>query len=80
MSAKHATISIWQRNEDGYGAELNGFALEVRWRPESDHAPRGFVWSAVSPSGARTVGAESEEEIEVAMGIAEDVAHGRPHD
>ncbi|HVY49081.1 MAG TPA: hypothetical protein VHB21_24495 [Minicystis sp.] len=76
--SKHATVSIWQRHEDGsYAAELNGFHLTVRWTAETDEHPRGFVWTAVTPTGQRLSARESEEEIEVAMGIAEDIAEGR---
>jgi hypothetical protein len=44
---RHATISAWKREEDGsYAAELNGWALHVRWHPESATSPRGFTWDA----------------------------------
>lgn len=82
---KHATVSAWQRAEDGsYRAEINGWQLEVRWRPEPSHgAPasgppghrRGFYWKATSPLGEKHVAREVEEEIELAMAAAEQVAH-----
>ena len=69
---KHATVSAWQRDHDGtYSAELNGYALKVSWRPESEHEPRGFLWEAVAPDGTRLSSRESHEEIEIAMAEAE---------
>jgi hypothetical protein len=75
---KHATISAWHREEDGsYHAELHGHRLAVRWRPESDAGHRGFLWSAVTPSGQKIEASHVEEEMEVAMGHAEEVAEGK---
>lgn len=74
MSAmRHATISAWQRHEDGsYAAELHGWTLRVRWRPErGEHERRGFLWSAEGP-GRKLAGDEIFEEIEVAMAHAEE--------
>ena len=79
MSAtRHATISAWQRHEDGsYAAELHGWTLHVRWRPErpavkggAEAQRRGFHWEA-EKLGARLVADEIFEEIEVAMAHAE---------
>jgi hypothetical protein len=72
---RHATISAWQRQEDGsYAAEIGGWTLRVRWRPESTgttHSPaRGFVWEA-GRALQKLSGAELFEEIELAMADAE---------
>jgi hypothetical protein len=73
--SKHATVSAWRREEDGsYCAEINGFQLHVKWRPESPDQRRGFTWTATSPAGTKYRAEEIEEEIEVAMGHAEEVA------
>ena len=70
---KHATVSAWQREHDGsYKAELHGWELRVRWRPESPVAQRGFFWSAFQPAlDKRVDDREIHEEIEEAMSEAE---------
>jgi hypothetical protein len=73
---RHPTISAWQRHEDGnYSAEIQGWALRVKWHPEPIGGPaegrrRGFSWSA-EQGGKKLVSEEIFEEIEVAMGHAE---------
>ncbi len=70
---KHPTISAWHREEDGsYKADLEGFSLEVTWRPESKDARRGFSWKAAAPDGRVYEADDVLEEIEQAMGMAED--------
>lgn len=73
MSAKHATISAWQRHEDGvYKAEINGWELEVKWRPEGKgEERRGFLWQA-EREGKKLSGDAACEEMEVAMALAEE--------
>ena len=68
---RHATISAWQRHEDGsYAAELNGWSLHVVWHPE-ERGPRGFSWRA--EQGDKKLASEDvHEEIEVAMAEAEE--------
>ena len=75
---RHATISAWQRHEDGsYAAEIEGWALRVKWHPESAEAHRGFSWQA-EHEGQKLVSQEISEEIEVAMAHAEEQAeHAR---
>ena len=76
--SKHATMSLWTRAEDGhYEAEVAGSRLEVRWHAEDEENPRGFTWEVRGPTGIVLSSHEREEEIEVAMGMAEDVAEGR---
>lgn len=68
----HATMPAWQRQEDGsYAAEINGWNLRVKWRPETATEGRGFLWEARSPGGRKRTAHESHEEIEVAMAEAE---------
>jgi hypothetical protein len=82
---RHPTISAWQRQEDGsYAAEIDGWALQVRWRPESPGSThggheerRGFLWTA-EQAGKRLAAEEVSEEIEVAMGQAEAAIDPRP--
>ncbi len=70
---KHPTLSAWHREEDGsYKADIEGFALTVTWRPESKEARRGFSWSAASPEGRVFAAEDVSEEIEAAMGTAEE--------
>jgi hypothetical protein len=70
---KHPTLSAWHREEDGsYKAEHEGFELLVTWRPESKDARRGFLWKATSPDGKTYEAGDVVEEIEEAMGTAED--------
>lgn len=80
MSAMtHATISAWQRQEDGsYAAEINGFHLHVTWRPETAPGGRGFLWSARGPDGVKRRAHEAHEEIELAMAEAEACAGPAP--
>ena len=71
----HATMSAWQRDHDGsYKAELHGWSLRVRWRPESPGARRGFYWQAERTGSRPLVNPEIHEEIEVAMAHAEQFA------
>lgn len=78
----HATIPAWQRDHDGsYGAELHGWSLRVRWRPEAENGERGFWWEASypGPPARKMVSRELHEEIEIAMAHAENwVAPGNP--
>lgn len=86
---RHATISAWQRHEDGsYAAEINGWNLKVMWRPETPAynagsgvpAPlterRGFLWEAEKEGAAKLAAADVSEEIEVAMALAEAAVEG----
>lgn len=67
---KHATISAWQRHEDGsYAAELHGWTLRVVWHPE-ESGQRGFSWRA-ERGDEKLASGEIHEEIEVAMAEAE---------
>lgn len=75
----HATISLWQREEDGsYRAEQSGWKLHVRWLPETPKGgEHGFRWVAEGPEGEKVDAPETLEEIEIAMMQAEHVAnHG----
>jgi hypothetical protein len=75
---KHATVSAWQRQEDGsYAADINGWSLRVKWRPESPTERRGFHWFA-QREGVKLHSHEIHEEIEVAMALAEEVAAPDP--
>ena len=71
---RHATISAWQRHEDGsYAAEINGWALKVTWRPESalkEGERRGFLWE-IEREGKKQAATDVCEEMEVAMAHAE---------
>ena len=72
----HATVSLWQREEDGsYQAEKHGWKLHVSWTPEPPPGkggkPRGFTWKAEGPGGKKAESAESLEEVELAMAQAE---------
>jgi len=68
---RHPTISAWQRQEDGsYAAEINDWSLRVTWHPELDGG-RGFTWAA-ERDGEKVTSEEIFEEIEVAMGAAEE--------
>ena len=72
---RHATISAWQRHEDGsYAAEINGWALRVKWHPE-ESGRRGFSWEA-ERGEERLRSEDVHEEIEIAMAEAE--AHTEP--
>lgn len=69
---RHATISAWQRHEDGsYAAEINGWNLKVKWRPESPDERRGFLWEAEKEGGSKLAASAVCEEMEVAMAEAE---------
>ena len=72
----HATISLWQREEDGsYQAEQSGWKLHVSWIPEpAKGGEHGFRWVADGPEGKKVEAPEILEEIEVAMMQAEFVA------
>ncbi len=71
MSHRHATISAWQRHEEGgYHAEIEGWTLVVEWHPETETTPRGFSWKA-QKDGDKLVSEDLYEEIEVAMADAE---------
>jgi len=81
---RHATISAWQRHEDGsYAAEINGWNLKVKWRPEGpaqanapsgqtpDGERRGFLWEAEREGKSKLAATDVCEEMEVAMAEAE---------
>ena len=71
----HATVSAWNRREDGsYAAEINGWNLRVKWRPETAAEGRGFLWEARGPNRERLSSHEVHEEIELAMAEAEQCA------
>jgi hypothetical protein len=84
---RHPTISAWQREEDGsYAAEIDGWSLRVAWHHEGAerfHGQRGFTWTA-ERDDEKLSGDELFEEIEVAMGQAEEhvapdpAAHAKP--
>lgn len=79
----HATVSAWHREEDGsYAAEINGWNLHVKWRPETATGERGFFWTARGPGGVRRDAHDTHEEIEVAMAEAElcAVPDPKPHE
>ncbi len=68
---RHATISAWQRHEDGsYAAELHGWTLRVVWHPE-ESGRRGFSWQA-EQGDKKLRSTEVHEEIELAMVEAEE--------
>lgn len=70
---KHATLSKWNRAEDGsYEAEIAGWTLKVAWRPQRGDEPRGFTWTA-KKGDAKLSGRDVHEEIETAMVDAETV-------
>jgi hypothetical protein len=73
MTTKHATVNMWQREEDGsYHTELDGHALHVRWQaPRRFDDPRGFAWDATLANGTVVRGDDLVEEPEVAMACAE---------
>ncbi|MFO0758983.1 MAG: hypothetical protein U0359_20995 [Byssovorax sp.] len=72
---QHATISAWQREEDGsYKADLDGWELVVSWRPESASTRRGFFWEAKKGEEHKVRSRELHEEIELAMVAAEKYA------
>ncbi|MFT3774531.1 MAG: hypothetical protein QM820_54940 [Minicystis sp.] len=74
---RHATISAWQRHEDGsYAAEINGWNLKVTWQPEKPGERRGFLWSAEKEGGSKLAATEVSEEMEVAMAHAEQAIEG----
>jgi hypothetical protein len=76
---RHATISAWQRqHEDGsFAAEINGWNLHVKWIPEGRSERRGFVWAA-ERSGVKRAGSDVQEEMEVAMALAEEAIEAEP--
>jgi hypothetical protein len=68
----HANVQAWQREEDGsYASHVDDFKLSVKWRPEKPGERRGFLWKVEGPGGYSAEAAEVEEEIEVAMALAE---------
>lgn len=69
---RHATISAWQREHEdpSYAAEIKGWNLRVRWRPEGAGERRGFLWEAERGS-TKLKAADVAEEMEVAMAAAE---------
>lgn len=68
---RHPTIRAWAREEDGtYKAELHGFAVHVSWTPGEVAGQRGFGWKAERDEVV-LASEHLEEEIEVAMGLAE---------
>ena len=71
-----ASISLWQREEDGsYQAEKDGRTLHVSWTPDSAKGgPHGFAWKAEGPEGKKAASGELMEEIELAMMAAEAAA------
>lgn len=72
---EHATLSAWQREEDGsYKADIEGWELVVHWRPESAGAPRGFFWEAKKGEGPKVRSRELHEEMELCMVAAEGYA------
>ena len=72
---RHATISAWQREEDGsYKAEIEGWELWVHWRPEAAGTQRGFFWDAKKGDGPKVRSRDLHEEIELAMADAEQYA------
>ncbi|MBK6519415.1 MAG: hypothetical protein IPM79_13975 [Polyangiaceae bacterium] len=71
----HATMRAWQREEDGsYKAEIAGLSLHVTWHPEGTDARRGFTWKIEGAGGVVAEAEAVEEEIEVAMALAEHAA------
>jgi hypothetical protein len=80
---KHATMPAWSLQEDGsYAAEINGWTLHVKWRPEAPGRRRGFLWEARQKDGIELAAREIHEEIEVAMAEAEEAAgtHTKEHE
>ncbi|MFO0614583.1 MAG: hypothetical protein U0414_18505 [Polyangiaceae bacterium] len=76
---KSRHVSLWQREEDGsYKAEIDGFALHVEWKPEKD-GQRGYVWHATGPAEEKLESDHLVEEIEEAMGDAEDALKKHLH-
>ncbi len=74
MSAHaHPHIELWQRDEEGYFAELEGWTLRVEWHP-GDGPGHGFTWK-IERDGQSTSSHEPIEEIELAMLAAEQAAH-----
>ncbi|NUP13510.1 MAG: hypothetical protein HOW73_46325 [Polyangiaceae bacterium] len=71
----HANVRAWEREEDGsYKSELEGYSLHVVWRPEKPGERRGFIWKVAGPDGVVAEAHGVEEEIELAMARAENVA------
>ena len=68
----HATVSIWQREDDGsYVAELSGYKLSLKWHREEPGKRRGFTWEAEREGEAPFKSALLHEEPELAMAEAE---------
>ncbi len=76
---KSRRVALWQREEDGsYKAEIEGFELHVKWQPEKDGV-RGYSWHAAGPEEAKLESDHLVEEIEEAMGYAEDALRKHLH-
>lgn len=76
---KSRRVALWNREEHGgYKAEIEGFELEVKWRPEGE-GPRGFTWEAKGPDDTKLESEHVVEEIEEAMGDAEDALRKHLH-
>ncbi len=68
---RRPTIRAWTREEDGsYQAEIQGFRLHLRWKSGNVAGERGFTWTATREE-LKLESAELEEEVEIAMGLAE---------
>ena len=68
---RRPTIRAWTREEDGsYKAELHGFAIHLSWKPGDVAGERGFMWVATRDE-MKLEASALEEEIEIAMGFAE---------
>ena len=75
----HASVSLWQRDEhDGtYTAEINGYTLRLKWKPEAPGERRGFTWEASQEGKEPLKADELHEEPEIAMAHAEAFAKAK---
>ncbi len=73
MSVRHPTISAWQRDahEGHYTTEVAGFALRVRWSPNTRDARGSFRWTAERSGEKPHPSHDHYEELEEAMADAE---------
>jgi hypothetical protein len=72
---RHPTLTAWNREEDGsYRAEIDGWTLDVTFRPEKDGERRGFSWTATGPEDRKLSADGVQEEMEDAMADAEHAA------
>ena len=72
---RHPNLDLWPRDEHGqYRAEVEGWQLVIKFRPESGTERRAFWFEATWPAGATTVSRHLEEECEIAMARAEEFA------